>query len=497
MPRADKPLVDRFREHDAAGKPRRKRRRSARVPPLDAALHFTDRGNARRVVERHGQDLHYVFPWKAWLVYDGRRWAEDATGEVVRRVKETQDSILREAVERMAELQNANGDMEAAAERERQKELLTHVIRWEDARAIARCLELAKSEECVPVLPGQLDHDPFLLNVLNGTLELRTGELRPHGREDRITKLARINYDPAARCPGWEKFLSTIMNGNDDLVTYLQRVVGYGLTGDVSEQCLWFFYGTGANGKSTFLGTVLAMLGDYGMQAVSDLLMVKNHESHPTERADLFGKRFVATIETEEGKRMAEALMKQMTGGDKVRARKMRQDFFEFTATHKIVLAANHKPTVRGTDHAVWRRIKLVPFTVTIGDDKKDKALPAKLKKELPGILAWAVRGCRDWQQHGLGEPEEVTAATDSYRAEQDLVQAFIDDCCCAHRDLCVKASAFLDAYHDYSGDRLMTRQTFAQRLREKGFESKRHHGGSTFWHGVSLREDSESEGRG
>src|SRR5262249_36131226 len=153
----------------------------------------------------------------------------------------------------------------------------------------------------------------------------------------------------------WMKFLARIMDDNQDLITYLQRVVGYGLTGDVSEQCLWFFYGTGANGKSTFLGTVLAMLGDYGMQAVSDLLMVKNHEGHPTERADLLGKRFVATIETEEGKRMAEALMKQMTGGDKVRARRMRQDFFEFSPTHKIILAANHRPTVRGTDLAAWR----------------------------------------------------------------------------------------------------------------------------------------------
>ena len=198
--------------------------------------------------------------------------------------------------------------------------MLHHGLKWEDARAIARCLELAKSEPGVPLLPEELDRDPFLLNVLNGTLDLRNGHLRPHRREDLLTKLAPVSYCLRATCPLWLKFLDRIMDGNQALITYLQRVVGYGLTGDVSEQCLWFFHGAGANGKSTFLTTLLAMLGDYGMQAVSDLLMVKSHESHPTERADLLGKRFVATIETEEAKRMAEALMKQMTGGDKVRA---------------------------------------------------------------------------------------------------------------------------------------------------------------------------------
>jgi putative DNA primase/helicase len=270
--------------------------------------------------------------------------------------------------------------------------------------------------------------------------------------------------------------------------------VGHGLTGDVSEQALWFFYGTGANGKSTFLATILALLGDYAMQAVSDLLMVKHHESHPTERADLFGKRFVATIETEEGKRIAEALMKQMTGGDKVRARKCFKDFFEFDATHKIVLAANHKPTIKGTDHANWRRIKLVPFTVTIPDEEKDKELPQKLKNELPGILAWAVRGCLDWQKYGLGEPEEIKAATDKYRVEQDSVEGFIKECCAIHPEFRVKASTLFGAYETWSGDKLMTLRAFGDRLREKRFESKRGHGGAYFWHGIALSPDEEGE---
>jgi putative DNA primase/helicase len=277
------------------------------------------------------------------------------------------------------------------------------------------------------------------------------------------------------------------MGNSLNMVQYLQRVVGYGLTGDVSEQCLWFCHGTGANGKSTFLLTLLELFGDYAMQAVSELLMVKNHEAHPTERADLFGKRFVATIETEQGKRLAESLMKQLTGGDKVRARRMRQDFFEFAPTHKLFLAANHKPVVQGTDLAVWRRIKLVPFTVTIPEDERDKKLSQKLKMELPGILNWAIRGCLDWQANGLQEPQEVTHATKTYQAEQDTVQGFLDQFCLFHREAKVRTSALHEAYVQWSGDKLMTSRAFGDRLREKGYESKPGHGNNYYWHGIGL----------
>jgi putative DNA primase/helicase len=456
-------------------------------PPGD--VHLTDLGNARRIVRRHGRDLRYVHPWKTWLNWDGRRWAEDVTGEAVRRVKETQDALFRSAAEGIKALGDVGDDKAAAAEKARLARLMGHALKWEDARNIARSLDLARSEPCVPALPGHFDADPLLLNVLNGTLDLRTGQLRPHRREDLLTKLSSVNFDPAAACPLWRKFLDRIMGGNEDLIGYIQRVVGYGLSGDVSEQCMWFFHGDGANGKSTFIATALAMLGDYGMQAVGDLLMVKHNESHPTERADLCGKRFVATIETEEGKRMAEALMKQITGGDKMRARKMREDFFEFSPTFKIVLAANHKPQVRGTDHAVWRRIKLVPFTVTIPHKEQDKALPARLKKELPGILAWAVRGCLDWQRHGLGEPDEVRQATAQYQAEQDAVAQFLAECCIRQGEARVKVSALYDAYGRWSGDKFTTQPAFNNRVRGKGFESKRGTHGY-FWHGLALAGD-------
>jgi P4 family phage/plasmid primase-like protien len=446
--------------------------------------HLTDQGNARRVVEAHGHDLRYCHPWKMWNVWDGTRWRPDDTAEAVRRVKQTQAAFYRQAAN---DLVGTEGD-----ERKKRRATLDHALLWEDARRVANCLDLMRSEPGIPVLPADLDADPFLLNVANGTLDLRTGQLRPHRRGDLLTKLAPAAYRPDAACPLWLRFLSRIMGGNDLLITYLQRLVGYALTGDVSEQCLWFLYGTGANGKSTFLTTILALLGDYAMQAVSDLLMQKHHESHPTERADLFGRRFVATIETEEGKRLAESLMKQLTGGDKVRARKMRMDFFEFSPTHKIILAANHKPAIRGCDLAVWRRIKLVPFIVTIPDKEKDKNLPGKLREELPGILAWAVRGCMDWQRHGLGEPDEVRVATDDYRAEQDLLSSFLTSACTLMPEARAKSSALLEAYQKWSGDKWMTPVEFSKRLTARGFTSKKTVG-VMWWCGIGLPQEEEA----
>jgi len=256
------------------------------------------------------------------------------------------------------------------------------------------------------------------------------------------------------------------------LLRYLQRIAGYSLTADVREQCLFFLYGDGCNGKSTYLGALREMQGDYGMQSVPELLMLKAHESHPTERADLFGKRFVATIETEDGKRMAESLMKQMTGGEIVKARHMKKDFFDMPPTWKIFLAANHKPAIRGTDLGVWRRIKVVPFTETIKDAEKDKTLPDKLRAEMPGILAWAVAGCMDWQREGLAEPEEVQTATETYRAEQDSVGRFIEECCAIGNGYSASKNDFTVAYQAWckrNNEAEITSTALTQALGRKG----------------------------
>ncbi len=368
------------------------------------------------------------------------------------------------------------------------------VLKWalksESAPRLHAMVTLAESEPMIPVLPHQLDANSWLLNCLNGTLELRTGTLREHRREDLLTKCCPVEYDAEATCPRWIAFLSDVMAGNQALMDYLQRAVGYSLTGSVEEQCLFFLYGTGQNGKSTFLGVLQAMLGDYAMQAIPELLIVRGNEQHPTERADLFGKRLVTTIEVESGKRLAEALVKQLTGGDRIRARRMREDFWEFEPTHKIWLAANHKPVIRGQDHAIWRRIRLIPFTVKIPDEKKDPTLFDKLKGELPGVLAWAVRGCQEWQRIGLAEPAEVTQAVHAYQAEMDTIGQFLKDCCFlrpGRTDIKAQSSVLHEAFCKWSGDYSVSQKAFSERLLELGYSKKAGGDGRMYWLEIGL----------
>ncbi len=419
----------------------------------------TDLGNAERLVDRHGNDLRYVHSFGRYLVYDGTRYSVDDTGEVRRRAKNTVRGIYGEAPHTPDEATR--------------KAIAQHAMRSEAKNRIDAMIDLGKDE--VPVTPAQLDADPWKLNVLNGTVDLKTGERLPHNRGDLITKLAPVEYDPEAKAPVFEEFLEKVLP-IEALRKFVQRAIGYSLTGDVSEQVLFFLHGSGANGKTTLMNAFLGLSGDYGMQAAPDLLVAKG-TTHPTELADLFGARFVASTEVEDRRRLAENLVKQLTGGDRIKARYMRQDFWEFDPTHKIWLSANHKPEVRGTDHAIWRRIKLIPFGVTIQKRDQDPRLPGKLKEELPGILAWAVRGCLEWQAEGLGEPKEVTQATEGYRAEQDVLAAFIEECCWVDRNAQVKFKALWSAYQDWcqeAGEHSGSRMKFGKRLDERGFENRR-----------------------
>jgi putative DNA primase/helicase len=446
----------------------------------------TDLGNAERLVARHGSDLRYVHPWRKWLVYDGRRWRHDDAGEVARRGKDTVKAMYREAAEGIGRID---------------KDLAKHAMRSEAKERIAAMIGLAESEPGIPVRPEQLDADPWLLNVQNGTIELRTGKLRAHSRKDLLTKIAPVEYHPDAEAPRWEAALAEWLP-SEALRQFVQRLIGYCLTGDVSEQVLPFLHGPGANGKTTLINAILAMTGDYGQQAAPDLLLAK-HGAHPTELADLFGARLVVSVEVEDGRRLAESLVKQLTGGDKIKARRMREDFWQWDPTHKVLLVANHRPVVRGTDHAIWRRIKLVPFDVTIPKEKQDQRLPEQLRAELPGILAWAVRGCLAWQREGLGEPEEVKAATATYRSEQDALAGFIQECCFVSPHAEARATALYEAYQGWcraNGEHEENQRRFGGRLRERGFEScditSGAFKGRKAWRGIGLRSDGPGSGR-
>lgn len=438
-------------------------------------FNLTDLGNAQRLVHRHGADLRYCHAWGSWLVWDGRRWARDTSGEVERLAKETVAAMYAAAA--------------AEPDADRRQKLGAHALRSESWNRIKAMVALAQSEEGIPVLVDELDRDPWLLTVENGTLDLRTGELRPHRRDDLITKLAPVEYAPDATCPTWERFLSRIMGGKQEVVTFIQRAVGYSLTGDTSEQVLFFLYGTGANGKSTFLETIRAMLGDYALQMAADTLMARSDRAQTNDVARLRGARFVAATEAEEGRRLAEVLVKQITGGDAIVARFLYGEHFEFKPALKLFLAANHKPVIKGTDNGIWRRIRLIPFEVTIPEDERDKHLPEKLKEELSGILAWAVRGCLDWQREGLGLPAEVKAATDSYRADVDILAAFLDECCLADPQAMASAKQLYGAYVKWAeenNEHPASQRAFGMRLRERGFE-KCHTRSGIYWKGVGV----------
>lgn len=442
--------------------------------PPTYGYNLTDLGNAERFVALHGENVRYCYPWAKWLIWTGARWERDDSGKVHKLAKVTVRGIYREAA--------------TAEDEDRRKALAKHAARSEGADKIRAMLELAKSE--VPASPDEFDSVPWLLNAPNGTVDLQTGELREHRRKDLLTKMAGADYTPTAAAPTWAATLEHALP-SQELRRFFKKLAGYAFSGDVSEHILAVLYGTGANGKSTILNALLAAAGDYGMQAAPDLLVAKKG-SHPTEVADLFGMRLVASIEVEDGRRLAESLVKQLTGGDKVRARRMRQDFWQFDPTHKVFMAVNHKPEVRGTDTAIWRRLRLIPFEQTIPPAEQDKKLPQKLEAELPGILRWALEGCLEWQHEGLQAPEEVRKATGAYRSEMDVIGAFLQDECEIGREFREPFTTLYKRYEEWcedGGERAETRRKFNARLKERGrFEARRSGpGGANEWHGLRL----------
>lgn len=427
----------------------------------------TDSGNAELFAHLHGDRLRYDHRRKRWLLWIEHWWQPDAEAEIYRLAKLTARQRYQDAPN-IDNLKERDGEARWA-------------IGSESRMRLESALFLAQAEHPIADAGNAWDNDPYLMGVANGVLDLHTGTLRDGEPGDRLTMHSPVPYIPDAPYPYWIAFLDRVMDGNEALIDFLQRAAGYSLTGDVSEQVLFFLYGTGANGKSTFLTAVLDLLGDYGRQAAPGLLLAKRGERHPTEYADLENARFVSSVEVDEGRRLAESLVKWLTGGDRMKARKMRQDFYEFNPTYKIWLAANFRPTIKGTDLAIWRRIRLVPFTVAIPEPEQDKDLLGKLRGELPGILNWALEGCLAWQRDGLIPPSEVKNATDAYRAEQDVLATFLDECCKQGPSERVAPDALYIAYTNWAkeaGEKPLPRNSFGARLTERGYSTSKDHDG-------------------
>jgi len=472
----------------------------------------TDLGNSHRFVVEHGEALRYVGSWGKWLDWDGKRWSIDAVGRAEHRAKETvrgmYSGVSKEILNAKASLDRAEatGDPDLVTlQKDRMKAtgaMFNWALKSHDAARIRAIVTLAKSAPELAVTHAQLDADPWALNVTNGRIDLRTGKLHAHRPGDLITKLASVAYDPAAECPTWERFLSQAMGGNVDLLSFIRRMTGYALTGVIREHVLGFLFGSGANGKSTYINTMHSMLGDYATRAPRGLLFTAFGSKHETELTTLFGARMVSCSEVDEAATFDEALVKDLTGGDPITARRMREDHWTFTPSHKLFLAGNHKPRVKGNDEGIWRRIRLIPWTVTIPLEQRDTELPEKLRVELPGILAWAVRGCLEWQQHGLGEPIEVTQATAAYRDESDPMREFFDLHCVLESEARTPRRHIRERYVEYCKDvgaEPLHAKRFSEGLRRRGvLDGVVKYMGKVMdgWKGVRLATDRERDER-
>lgn len=359
----------------------------------DARLpEHSEEAMALRFAEENADRLRWCHLWGSWFIFDGVKWSRDRDARVFDISREIcRDTDLR-----------VGGSLKEAQR-----------VALLSARTRAAVPEMAKSDRRLASLPEQWDADPWILGTPGGIVDLRIGSVRPARPEDYVSKVTAV--EPGGECPRFLDFLHEIMGGDAELVAFLQRAFGYCLTGSIREHALLFFHGTGSNGKSVLLGTVSGILGDHHRTAPIETFTASTQDRHPTDLAGLHSARLVTAIETEEGRSWAESRIKTVTGGEKISARFMRADFFDFIPTFKLVIAGNHKPSLKSVDEAMRRRLHLVPFEVTIPEDKRDQELPEKLKAEWPGIFAWMVEGCLEWQRQGLNPPARIRAVTADY----------------------------------------------------------------------------------
>lgn len=400
---------------------------------------FDDTGNAQRFVDLFGDKVRYCYTDKRWLWYDGRKWCTDMTGAVKR--------LADKAVACMSAELKVYEQTDADEGTDMAKAFEKHMKSSRSNKSKNAMLNEVMHH--VPILPSQLDRYKAALNTPGGVIDLKSGAFAPHDPKNYFTKITAVEYSENADCPRWTAFLDDIFGGDKDLIRYVQKAVGYSLTGATSEQCAFFLYGTGRNGKSTFLDIIRDIFGDYAANIQPETIMVRNSQGSAinSDIARLKGARLVTSVEPNEGVRINEGLLKQLTGDDTVTARKLYGDEFEFKPEFKLWMATNHKPVIRGTDTGIWRRIHMIPFTCVIPEGKVDRRLKYKLSAELTGIFRWAVEGCLLWQKEGLKMPRAVLEEVREYRREMDVISAFVEDKCTVGKGLSVQSSALYAAY--------------------------------------------------
>ena len=440
-------------------------------------IQFTDSTNAMRLVKEHGRDIRYNAAWKKWVVWNGRFWEMDQGVALIH----TKGLIM---------VRNIYSDLLKTADYRERIDIEKAAILSESVRRRKAFVEAASWIKALNIKSDELDPDPWLLNVKNGTINIVTGEFREHRQEDMITKIANVEYDPDADCPMWKQFVREIMDYKAEIINFVQAAAGWALSGDISEQAMFILFGTGANGKSTFLNTIMYLLGDYATATLTETFMKKSGDQYTNDIARLRGTRFVTTTEAEQGRRLSEPLIKKITGNDQMTARFLYGEFFNFTPTFKIFMATNHKPVIKGTDYGIWRRIKLIPFTTRIPEEKQDKHLETKLREEASGILNWLLEGTARWRQEGLKTPRAVLLATDEYRGEMDVIGNFLKERCVQKKELKIRVRELYKAYIgwcDENNEHAVSERFFTMRLKEIGFEQTRT-AEARFWSGIGLR---------
>ena len=447
----------------------------------DELIKYTDGWRAKRLVILHGENFRWIGDRGKWIVWDGQRFVVDELERMTQLAKTVKHDIL---CERTVAIETG-GHKEA-------DKLLNEARKMDSQAKYTSMVNLAMSEPNVAIYQADLDSDSLRLNVANGIVDLRTGELMPHQRSALMTKLAPVHYDESAVCPSWHEFLNRIMSGNTELIRFLQRAVGYALTASIREPVLFILHGTGANGKTTFLETVGRMLGDYAKHSPENLLVNQMWDKHPAGLASLMDARLVVHPELGNGVTLDEGFVKRATGGDTLTARFMRQDYFDFKPTHKLFLPTNELPEISGTDDGIWRRVRKIPFDVRIPDEEQIplEIMLASLEKEWSGILRWAIEGCLDWQENGLGFPVEIKDATDSYRQDSDVIANFIEDRLVVEWTGEVSATALYNAFKAWcsdNGEALITQTKFGKRMTTKGIKKSRKRTGVVY-EGISLR---------